>query len=367
MMKKFLTKTNIAIGGFLAAVLLVFLVVNAQTTPEQKDEVVKADIENISKETEEKEVATDTKIEDATEKQKEDEESIDKEVKEDEKSSDAEVKEEKKEDEVTEDVKKEETTKKEVASTQTTAPTKTTGTTESKKVVSSKPESKTSEKPAVKAPAPKQTTPKKEEVAKPKAPASAPKTPAPAPTPPKKEEPKKPAPPKVEKPKEPAPAPTPAPKPTPPPAPKPAPTPPPAPAKPSLPPVPAGNSALQSAVLAEVNKERANAGVPALKLHTGVQNVALIKAKDMADNNYFGHDSPTFGGPNKMLDMAGISYRALGENLVAVANTPEMIVAKWMASPGHKANMLSDSYTHTGIGIYSGGSYGLYTVQIFIR
>lgn len=133
----------------------------------------------------------------------------------------------------------------------------------------------------------------------------------------------------------------------------------------NLPPVPAGNAALMSAVHEKINNERVKAGLQPLKIIKDIQNVALIKAKDMADNNYFDHISPTYGGPAEMLKMAGITLKPGGENISAVANTADEIVGDWMSSPGHRNNILSPTYKYTGIGIYNGGSYGIYSVQIF--
>ena len=46
-----------------------------------------------------------------------------------------------------------------------------------------------------------------------------------------------------------------------------------------------------------INQQRINNGLPALKIDEEVQRVARIKAQDMVDNNYFSHNSPTYGSP----------------------------------------------------------------------
>lgn len=131
-------------------------------------------------------------------------------------------------------------------------------------------------------------------------------------------------------------------------------------------PAAAGETAFMAEVLILVNKERALAGVPALKLHKGVQDLAVAKSKDMADNNYFDHKSPTLGMYNNQLDRSGISYRSAGENIAAGQGTPAAVMKSWMDSPGHRSNILNSDYTHIGIGTYKGGSYGYYHTQIFI-
>ncbi|WP_142825884.1 S-layer homology domain-containing protein [Planococcus soli] len=136
---------------------------------------------------------------------------------------------------------------------------------------------------------------------------------------------------------------------------------------PTSPGVPAGEAAMMTEVLNLVNQERAKAGVPAVKLHKGLQDAALIKSKDMADNNYFSHQSPTYGSPFDLLKARGISYTAAGENIAAGQRSAASVMVSWMNSPGHKANVLNKNYTHLGVGIYKGGSYGIYHTQLFIR
>ena len=136
---------------------------------------------------------------------------------------------------------------------------------------------------------------------------------------------------------------------------------------PDSPEVPGGETAMAAEVLNLVNQERAKVGVPALKLHKGLQDAAVIKSKDMADNNYFSHQSPTYGSPFDLLQSMGISYTAAGENIAAGQSSAESVMKAWMNSPGHKANILNTNFTHIGIGIYKGGSYGIYHTQLFIR
>jgi uncharacterized protein YkwD len=43
-----------------------------------------------------------------------------------------------------------------------------------------------------------------------------------------------------------------------------------------------------------VNAERAKVGLDALYMDNKISDIARIKSKDMADLNYFGHNSPTY-------------------------------------------------------------------------
>ena len=114
-----------------------------------------------------------------------------------------------------------------------------------------------------------------------------------------------------------------------------------------------------------INKQRANNGLSALKIDSEVQRVARIKAQDMVDNNYFAHESPTYGTPFNMLKSFKISYKTAGENIAANSSNSGAVTA-WMNSSGHKANILNSKYNYTGIGVVSSAKYGKIYVQMFI-
>ena len=116
-----------------------------------------------------------------------------------------------------------------------------------------------------------------------------------------------------------------------------------------------------------VNKERAAAGLSALKVNTTLAKVAETKAADMRDNNYFSHTSPTYGSPFDMMKQFGISYTAAGENIAKGQKTPAEVMNGWMNSSGHKANILNSNYTEIGVGYVTDSNGNGYWVQEFIR
>jgi len=77
-------------------------------------------------------------------------------------------------------------------------------------------------------------------------------------------------------------------------------------------------SAYQKEVVDLVNIERAKAGLNPLTLDSSISNVATKKSQDMIDDNYFSHNSPTYGSPFDMLKKFGISYKTAGENIAMV-------------------------------------------------
>lgn len=114
-----------------------------------------------------------------------------------------------------------------------------------------------------------------------------------------------------------------------------------------------------------INAERTKQGLTALKVDSEVQRVARIKAQDMVDNNYFSHNSPTYGSPFDMLKSFKISYKTAGENIAGNSSNSAAVKA-WMNSSGHKANILNSSFNYTGIGVVSSNKYGKMYVQIFV-
>ena len=106
--------------------------------------------------------------------------------------------------------------------------------------------------------------------------------------------------------------------------------------------------AYEQEVVRLVNAERAKHGLAALTEDWELSRVARYKSQDMHDNRYFAHNSPTYGTPFRMLRAFGLSYRTAGENIAMGYAAPAAVVAGWMNSEGHRANILSSAYTKIG-------------------
>ena len=116
-------------------------------------------------------------------------------------------------------------------------------------------------------------------------------------------------------------------------------------------------------VIRLVNEIRVQNGLSALTYNWELSRVARYKSQDMVDNRYFSHTSPTYGTPFQMIRSFGLSYRSAGENIAYGQRTPQAVVNAWMNSSGHRANMLSSSYTQIGVGYVANGHYW---TQMFI-
>lgn len=118
-------------------------------------------------------------------------------------------------------------------------------------------------------------------------------------------------------------------------------------------------------VLELVNEERAKEGAKPLSLDNNLCVVAAMHSEDMAARNFFSHENPDGASPFDRMKSYGIRFMAAAENIAAGQTTPEQVMDAWMNSPGHRANILNNSYGKIGIGIAMGGSYGIYWTQCF--
>ena len=127
------------------------------------------------------------------------------------------------------------------------------------------------------------------------------------------------------------------------------------------------NAAAQTErVLELTNAERARAGLPPLAISTQLTEAAQQYSDVLATDACFAH---TCGPVPEMAQrdaQAGYTgWTAIGENIAAGYPSPEEVVAGWMASPGHRANILNPDYRELGVGLAAGGKYGAYWTQEF--
>ncbi|MBO4422120.1 MAG: LysM peptidoglycan-binding domain-containing protein [Clostridia bacterium] len=106
-----------------------------------------------------------------------------------------------------------------------------------------------------------------------------------------------------------------------------------------------------------VNAEREKYGLKPLWTDADLCRIARLKSEDMENRRYFSHTSPTYGTPFQMMKDFGIKYTSAGENIAMGQRTPAEVVTAWMNSPGHRANILSASFTRIGVGYVESGNY----------
>lgn len=114
------------------------------------------------------------------------------------------------------------------------------------------------------------------------------------------------------------------------------------------------------------NEARSKAGLkPFTSSNAQLNKAAHAKSQDLNDKNYFSHNSPTYGTPFEMMNQFGISYSYAAENIAKGQRTPEEVVKAWLASEGHRRNIMNPQLTQIGVGFVKGNNSYCWT-QMFI-
>jgi uncharacterized protein YkwD len=116
----------------------------------------------------------------------------------------------------------------------------------------------------------------------------------------------------------------------------------------SAPSAPAVPTSGERSLLDEINRVRAAHGAPPLRIDGRLERAARAHARDMLRRGYFAH-----GDFARRLAGFGARGPAVGENLgwgVGSRGSAQAIVAAWLASPGHRANLLRRGFTRVGVG-----------------
>ena len=144
----------------------------------------------------------------------------------------------------------------------------------------------------------------------------------------------------------------------------------------TLQPTTANVARVRAATLCLVNRERAEHGEHPLHWNIHLVRAAQSHTESMAFGDYFEHVGPGGSTPLSRMRRDGYIYSSrlgfeVGENIgwgSLWLGTPRAVVAAWMASPGHRANILDRRFRDTGIGVSPhtnglahGQSGGIYT------
>src|SRR6185295_11057951 len=96
------------------------------------------------------------------------------------------------------------------------------------------------------------------------------------------------------------------------------------------------------------NQARLQNNLPPLSLNSALSSAAEMKGADMFAKNYWAHNSPDGLSPWYFFKQAGYDYVYAGENLARGFTDPSEVVSAWMASPEHRANILSRNFSEVG-------------------
>lgn len=140
------------------------------------------------------------------------------------------------------------------------------------------------------------------------------------------------------------------------------PSPPPTTPAPTPDPAPSGDTTSQ--LLALHNAQRRSLGRDALVLDSRLTTAALQHAGAMASANNLSHSLQGRSVGDRIVAQ-GYRYRTAGENIARGQRTVAQVMHGWMNSPGHRANIVKQEYTHVGFGMATNSRTGPYWCAVF--
>jgi uncharacterized protein YkwD len=129
-----------------------------------------------------------------------------------------------------------------------------------------------------------------------------------------------------------------------------------APSKPSAPAAAPASGAV-ARVVQLVNAERSKVGCSPVTVNAKLTKAAEAHSKDMASHSNMSHTGSDGSNPGDRITRAGYTWSTYGENVAYGYDTPESVMAGWMASPGHKENILNCAFKEIGVALAQPNSY----------
>ena len=115
------------------------------------------------------------------------------------------------------------------------------------------------------------------------------------------------------------------------------------------------------------NLERTNRGLPPLGFSGALTTACQVHANDMAAMRRMTHTGSDGSNGGTRARRYGFSWSTWGENVAAGYRSSQSLVAAWMGSSGHRANILSRNFTHMGIGLQRGRNGVNYFCMVLAR
>ena len=119
----------------------------------------------------------------------------------------------------------------------------------------------------------------------------------------------------------------------------------------------------------EVNRVRVGHGLTPLAFNESLLRVARDYSRRMAEENFFSHNDPDGNTVRERVSDAHIRWRVLGENLAysnGYINPVAVSMTSWMDSPGHRHNLLDQTWRQTAIGVWISDKGTVYFTEIFL-
>jgi uncharacterized protein YkwD len=120
-------------------------------------------------------------------------------------------------------------------------------------------------------------------------------------------------------------------------------------------------SASEQEVVDLVNAERAKLGAAPLTVNYSLQEAAWVHNEHMESIGRICHSNCGDGDPGSRIAATGYRASGWGENVASSYPNPAAVMAAWMGSSGHRANILNRNFTDIGV------AHNSYWTQVFSR
>jgi uncharacterized protein YkwD len=117
-------------------------------------------------------------------------------------------------------------------------------------------------------------------------------------------------------------------------------------------------------VLELVNQERQAAQLSPLVWHEEAERAAKLRASEVS--RVPEHTRPSGATWNSIFEQTGVNVTIAGENIARGQKDPHSVMEDWMASPGHRANIMRPDFTAMGVGVFPTPEASLSWVQLFV-
>jgi uncharacterized protein YkwD len=121
--------------------------------------------------------------------------------------------------------------------------------------------------------------------------------------------------------------------------------------------VASADTRMESEVVHLVNEQRVKAGCEPLRVDPRLVQAAEAHSSDMAERDYFDHTTPEGVTFRDRIRSAGFANPGTAENIARGQRDARQVMAGWMASAGHRANILDCDFTFLGVGLHEDGMY----------
>jgi uncharacterized protein YkwD len=111
-------------------------------------------------------------------------------------------------------------------------------------------------------------------------------------------------------------------------------------------------SGTEKQILDITNVMRSRHALDRLQWDAQTAEVAYAHSKDMAEEEYFSHESEQFGNLSDRLKAADVLYELAGENIAANYTDAPAVVEGWLNSESHREALLNSEFSHLGVGVY---------------